>query len=359
MKRIHRIYFDSNVVLKEGWPRVSAALDGLLWVAKVFKISVVLLDVVARELEAHWMREYKESRRAIQGLAEIHARIGLPAEVAGLPKVEEALAAYRRTVGAVEQEHGLVRVKGELRPTSEMFEMAIRESRPFQKKGRNFQDTVILLAAIDDLAKNPGQTGVFLSKDGVFEQSVVSAHSGPRKVELTLFMEVNQLFEVLRNELSEALKKVWDAEQVRAVDAVQQNAASLKDYIAHNLEIPANTGFEGEILSIKDIEELRILAVQTSDPAKKEENQPVSFTVEAEVSFRAITAPSLFEIAFATRKVHKVGGEAKIVRNPWLAEMQPNEPRERIIKRVVLVETRAKVADKGYKDFEFLSVKLK
>jgi hypothetical protein len=359
MKKFHRIYFDSNVAIKEGWPKISAALDSLLWVAKLFKISVVLLDVVERELEAHWTREYQEARRATQIAQEIHARVGLASGAMRLPELDDVRAAYRKTVDAIVEEHGLVRAKSELRPTTELFEMAIRELKPFQKKGRNFQDVVILLAAIDELARNSGQRGVFLSRDGVFDQSVMTKHSSLRKVELTLFPEVTQLSDVLKNELGEALKKVWDIEQAKAVSAVQRNAAQLRTYIAQNLEIPANPALEGEILSIEGIEDLSVLTVQTSDPMRKGENQPTTFTAEVEVSFRATIAPNLLQLALGAQKAVKVGAESRIVRNPWLEVLQPNEPKEQVIKRVVLVEIEATVVNKEYENLKFLSVRLK
>ena len=360
MLRFRRIYFDSNVAIKEGWPRFSAAFKQVLQFAQMFKVPVVMLDVVERELEAHWVRDYVETCKAIGGVKAIHDRVGVKTDLQ-LPVLSEIRAAYRGVVDKTVQEHGIERVAAALRPTSEFFELAIQETKPFQRKGKNFQDAVIVLAAIDDLASKPGEVrnplginrvgaGAFLSRDGVFDQQTLDALSRSAKVQLTLFPDLDQMLDVFGDELSQALKATWDNDQRQAADALNENADLLKKYIAEHVEIPTDQAFFGdEILSVESIENIKVLHARTSAPWEREEGQPAIFTAEVDVDFRAVVRPRLYLSLFQpVAKVVKVGGETQITSNALVSGSQSNEPREQLISRTVELEIKGTLADKRY-----------
>jgi len=356
----HKIYFDSNLAIKEGWPRVSAAFKRTLFLAKTFETPVILLDVVESELEAHWVRQYRESLDAVADLQKLHEQIGLTV-APGLPELKEVRTAYRKAIDGLVSEHGFVRVRSQLRPTMQLFQMAIWEAKPFQKKGRNFQDAVICLAGIDDLAKDPTHTGAFLSRDSVFEQESLDALSRPTKVRLLLFPDLNQLSEVLKNELGERLRTSWDVDQKQAAKAIEENIEIVTAYLAKNLEIPANLGFGGEILSIEGIEHIRVLAVRTPAPWDRDSGKPFILTAELEVSLRAIVKSGILPmLIFQPPQVVRVGAESSPVQNPVLSSKQISaEPTEQLVSRTVQVEISATETDGRYTNLEPLSIGLK
>jgi hypothetical protein len=52
-----RIYLDTNILLKEGWPEISVKLREMLTLSRGSQISVVLPEAVEREVRAHWFRD--------------------------------------------------------------------------------------------------------------------------------------------------------------------------------------------------------------------------------------------------------------------------------------------------------------
>jgi hypothetical protein len=64
--RFRHLYFDTNILFREGWPRVSAKLENLLSLAQSIGVTVYLPEAVERELEARWLRAYTEKWGKLQ-----------------------------------------------------------------------------------------------------------------------------------------------------------------------------------------------------------------------------------------------------------------------------------------------------
>ena len=55
------IYVDSSIFIDEGWTNISSLLKGVISLSKNARVSIVLLEPVERELEAHWMRDWDKT----------------------------------------------------------------------------------------------------------------------------------------------------------------------------------------------------------------------------------------------------------------------------------------------------------
>lgn len=68
----HRLYFDSNVLIRARWPTGSAELETLATLARDVGVELFLPEPVAQELEGHWLREVRKARdRAHAGVREV------------------------------------------------------------------------------------------------------------------------------------------------------------------------------------------------------------------------------------------------------------------------------------------------
>jgi hypothetical protein len=85
-----RIYLDTNIWLKEGWPEISVKLREMLTLSRGSEISVVLPEAVEREVKAHWHRDMKIK---LKKLTAAELTFGATIEGIGLdlgPTIEES-----------------------------------------------------------------------------------------------------------------------------------------------------------------------------------------------------------------------------------------------------------------------------
>src|SRR5882724_10708176 len=200
--RYRRVYWDSEPLSKKPYyfPKVTSEVSAALALLKTFKVSSVLLAPVERQLEARWLTEYRSSRNSskakLDNLREFGDQIGLDVgTLPSLPSQADAQVVFRTAVDSIVDKYGITRRSPVLRDTVELFDMAINHQKPFGLEGKNFQDTVILLAAIDDLRDSGLGVGVFVSADGDFDQETVNRLATPAGVELRLFGGAEALLE--------------------------------------------------------------------------------------------------------------------------------------------------------------------
>lgn len=153
-----RIYLDTNILLAEGWPRISVKLREMLTLARGSQISVVLPEAVEREVKAHWLRDLEEQLTELTA-AERHfgaltSNIGWDAEptTKELFDLDSAGDKYIEVVDKLKSEWCIISAPLNPVPLDGLFQMAITKQPPFEDRGTGFQDAVILLSAIEDLA---------------------------------------------------------------------------------------------------------------------------------------------------------------------------------------------------------------
>jgi hypothetical protein len=89
------IYFDTNSLKAEGWPRVSAGLRNLRDLAKFVGVRLFLPGPVETELEALWLREFESKRSAFKNLRTHAGRVFQVELTLALPSDAELLTANR------------------------------------------------------------------------------------------------------------------------------------------------------------------------------------------------------------------------------------------------------------------------
>ena len=179
------IYPDSNCLIKEGWPDASTALRNLLTVANFRNVRLILLDSVELELEAHYIREFRD--KVYETTAKV-ARLEKIAEKAALgialrvPSPAEVGEGYRAAVTRVLNANRIERASVPFRESNELYRMAVSREVPFAREGSGFQDAIICLAAIDHLAASGLKTGAFLTRDGIFSDKAIESLAQPKGV---------------------------------------------------------------------------------------------------------------------------------------------------------------------------------
>jgi hypothetical protein len=97
--------------------------------------------------------------------------------------------------------------------------MAVFQKLPFKEKGRNVQDAVICLAAIDDLASSGEKVGALVSGDEIFSQEVLDGFC--KKLNVSLVLSASCTDDKSRLS-SQALKcGVFDARKIRGFGAIR------------------------------------------------------------------------------------------------------------------------------------------
>lgn len=266
-----RIYWDTNILIHEKWPDVSAAMAQALSLGNSLKVEAVLLEPVERELEAHWRRDLLSAQGSFDHFRQMVKRVEL--QVPEVP-LEDAIKAYRKTVDELVSKHGLVRRAPTYRGLEEVFGMAINHVKPFGEKGKNFQDVVICLAAIDDLANSGSRTGIFVSADGAFDQAVLNAHTSLLSIEFKLFRSVDDVLDYFKSHLLEAKQRAWEHSEQLAEKAVKASLPQIEEYITAELEIPAIAGVE----SVNTVKVASVEKVQTPNPESCSEGDRVTIT---------------------------------------------------------------------------------
>lgn len=347
-----RVYFDSNILLRHQWPRVSQTLLNAMSIVKDFRIPAILLDAVEKELRAHFLRGLAAAKAETENKARAVARIcesvGVRAPSISLAPAPKLEAAYNKTSARAVRELGLRKRAPQLRDVKELFEMAIQRTKPFQEKGKNFQDVVICLTAIDDLISSSGNTAAFISSDGIFEQSVLDEMCEAHRVRLILFDSLQGLTDDLRKHLDERQEKEWSHDEQLARDAVARERSKIQQFLEANLGIPTSMGLfrSRQILRIHRIEISKITRVETPSPAHRISGLPITITAQLEINIHAtVRIPRPSSALTETLKV----GESR----PKLADRIGGSlyiEEDEILSRPVTVEIEAVRDEDNYND---------
>ncbi len=351
-----RIYFDSNLMIKANWPSLGQTMQNVFELVDFFGATCVLLDAVERELRAHWERDYRKTQLEAAGkvanLKKLSDQVGIVVS-SQLPQESDVHKAYLATVERLLEERPLVRAAPPLRCTAEFFEMAIHHAKPFKEKGKNFQDAVICLAAIDDLASLPEKSGAFVSRDDIFDQKTLDVFCEPLGVYLKLFQNEDALIADLRSFVTASMTHEWAEEERLAMAAFQTNQGRLEAFIAETLEIPQRLGLFGDrIISISRIEIMEVSKVQTPVPWKLPRNEPVTITATIQLGIHARVRR---QYAGPERPSQIRVGKAPISNEGSFRPFRTEEVEE-LLKRLFSLEMRATRTTDEYTDLEPVSV---
>jgi len=355
-----RIYFDSNILLRSGWPRVTQTILSATSILRDFDLPAILLDPVEKELRAHFLRALTLARAEAENKAGALASgcktVGVTAEPVSLPSIPKIEAAYNRTSAEIISQLGLLRRVPALRTTEELFEMAILRVRPFQEKGKNFQDAVIALAAIDDLVLSSKRAGAFISSDNIFEQSVLDQLCQTHQTKLFHFGSLQALIDDLRRHLDIQQEAEWSDDEKLAEEAVNRELSQIQKFLDANLEVPARLGFgTRRILKIHQIEIVGVIRVETPSPSHRVAGEPVTITAHLGINVHAtvrVPGPS----ALSTEKLKKGEPPSSTKLVDRISSLYIE--RDEILRRTVTVELEAMKEGQEYRDLKPRSVSL-
>jgi hypothetical protein len=128
---------------------------------------------------------------------------------------------------------------------------------------------------------NP-RAGDFVSRDKGFDQQGIEDLSRTQGVQLILYEDLEPLRQVLANELSGTIKKAWDKDRQRAIEAARGNMKLLQDFTRKNLEIPERLG-RLEVVRVTNVEAVDVLEARTPFPLGRKEGEPVTLSVDVKI----------------------------------------------------------------------------
>jgi len=350
-----RIYFDTNVLVRARWPRLSQTMRTALLTASHLAIPTILLQSVEHELRAHCVRNLTEICTQIIDNTHKLASLceGLDDEWASsLPSQRHLEEAYDKAANENVAAFHMLRKAPSLRKTDEMFEMAIHKKKPFGEKGKNFQDAVICLAAIDDLVSSSDHVGAFVSRDDIFEQQTLDDLCKRLDVNMRVFKDEVALNDDMRTFLRRQAAKEWIEDEELASIAINESLPALQEFIEANLEVRTRFGFTSRILTISRIQVVKVTRVETPSPWDRLPGETLTITAQVLIHIfatvrRVASAPS--EI------VLKVGATAQAARSA--AQHTPlYSDREEVLERTVDVELSTAFSGGRYINLKPISV---
>lgn len=185
----------------------------------------------------------------------------------------------------------------------------IRQRTPFKEKGRNFQDAVICLAAIDDLVASGDKVGAFVSGDNILSQDVFDGLCKKVGVKVILFDSVDRLYQDLNRLLSAAEMHLWQMERDLAAHAVRAYSTKIGEFVETNLEIPRSLGGSNWIVELGRIELAEIAAADTPIPWEIKPGNITTISADLKLNVHAIVHRQI--VTSATVVVIKVGVPAQ------------------------------------------------
>lgn len=181
------IFLDTNV-LDRSWPSLSNEIRRIARAANDLNISVHIPEVVRRELDHHWRTSLDALPTKLDQIRYEYARIvgdGWPS--VKVPTSAEAHSTYLRAIEETLKGHNIVEHPDLPNVScSELLDYAIQRDIAFEEEGKNFQDSLIVLSAVEHMIATSKVAGVIVSNDGVFERkrAVLELFYGSKNVRL-------------------------------------------------------------------------------------------------------------------------------------------------------------------------------
>jgi hypothetical protein len=282
------LYLDTNILIGSSWPQIGLRLENLLILASWSKVSVFIPDPVEREAEEHWLRAVSEHASGLTGAAENFRRI--TRQVSGAVEVkcegeQELLERYRRLADVTKAHYGILISPFTTRPLSDLFSSSIRYVLPFvaekNKKGKGFQDAVILSSVIEHLNSNPGFSGVLVTDDEVLSKVNISEFTpGYPKAKLKTITFEHAFPVLYDNYWDEQIKKPWEQERKNATQAVKAMHSEMRSFVESSLtDETFRSGTSLKPLKLLGVDRVDVSYVQTPIPDPTKPNRPVRIAI--------------------------------------------------------------------------------
>jgi hypothetical protein len=291
------LYLDTNVLIGANWPALALRLENLLVLTGWMKVSIFLPEPVEREAEQHWLREVRDSSAGLVGSVENFQR--LTRRVKGIAEVraenEEALLLrYRELAISICNHFGILTIPMTTRPLSEFFDMAIRYETPFvsdkSKKGKGFQDAVVLASVLEHLIANPQLSGLLVTDDEVFSKVDV-ARFMPSCAEVRLkVLSFEQTFTALYDSFwDQHVKRPYEEERQNAKEAVEGMKPEIIAFLQSNMDEAAlKEGSSQAALKLLSIDNVEVSYVNTPLPIPGKQERSARIAIALLVRCRVL-----------------------------------------------------------------------
>jgi hypothetical protein len=256
------------------------------------KVAVFLHEPVEREVEQHWLREVRDSSAGLVGSAENFRRITRRVEGKADVRTEDEetlLLRYREMAISACKRFGILPTPMTTRPLPEFFDIAIRYRTPFisdkSKKGKGFQDAVVLASVLEHLKANPQLAGLLVTDDEVFSKVNVAKFM-PRCAEVRLkVLSFEQTFDALYDSYwDQHVKKPWQEERQDARKAVDGMEPEIRSFLQSNLDETAlRAGSSPAALKLISVGKVEVSYVNTPlpIPGKPDRSARIAIAVQA------------------------------------------------------------------------------
>lgn len=228
-----RLFFDTNIMIAAGWPRISVKLENILKVAHKLDVIVELPQAVQIELKRNFRERMRKNLSVVSPLLqEFNWVQGRPKDAVDLATEEELCLCYEKTVQKLLDDWRFNTTRMPAIDASTLFSQANERELTFGDEGRNFQDTIIFHSMIDCLAALPGESGILIATDGIFKkrEEALKKYAADLNVQFQTMM-IETVTEYLEKQLGDSAQSRLIRHKALATKAVSDYLPTLTDLI--------------------------------------------------------------------------------------------------------------------------------
>lgn len=338
------VYFDSNVLRKAGWPDPSAQLLELLSKLAGASVQPCLVDLVREELTESWIRDLVRDRSSLASKSKDWCRrslgLGSVEAPAALPTVEEM---RKHLAHATAKLTSLFRaVPTTTQPTAFFTRLAMSRGGAFVEGGKGFNDTVILISALEDMEKHGVESALFVSADGGFKPEGMNQVT--RGKDLRIAQDFETVDKMVDQLVSQRVHAYISEKKKMLLSAVEAHRTELRDFLRQHLTLTReDLKTADQVLKVEFLEIIKLEDAHSSPFELGQENRDENrISVDVNVRVRVDTVTFSFE-AMLGQEPRPFGPEDSMITS-----------REHVA--LVTVEATVEVSKRGIEAFKFLRV---
>jgi len=358
-----KLYLDTNIFVRAGWPHISGGLITLFQLAKDLGVTAVMPSAVELELEQRWIKEVTVDLENIKkGVEKIQRRTAAMAldlgnfKLPSTPSLNDLRTKHQNYVQELRQKWQIQTAPLTNRKTDELFQLALLPSPPFTEEGKGFKDMVIFLSIIDHLKQTGTTKGAFVTADKVFEIPAVKQLLDDAGVQVDFYKSPEEVIVVLERGLEVRVKAAWQKDRKQAAKALGRILPTIEEFVTKTLEVShwdllGWSDFRETLTAVPKIKINGIVegSVQTTVPNQRLPGEDVRISFEVEAEIHAITLRKEYN-AGATPGLFVLGVDVPGVTR----EIQKKE----ILSRIIKLEADSQVVVGQYQDINLLTPRL-
>jgi len=354
----HWVYFDTEPLIKAGWPNPSVQLLQLMDQLQKNLSYLGLPEVVRMELEEHTLREARnewlEANEKIQRVLRKVGHVPSFKELPPLPSREVLKGQLGKMTADFVKRFDIVPMTS--RPLADFVNLAINRGATFTDTGRGFQDAVIVCSVLDHMKGVKNDSAVLVSDDNHFQSKGVTDICGAAGVNLRIVRNLDGVEQMLKEYLDEVSLRNWTRESARLKATLESKKADIEKYLIDHLAVEAFDviGFQAfknvKLISLDLISIENVYFSPSKDDRRKSSSNLLKISVDVKVRFLlhiepwAVVLPESFKLVDDLRPVQIP---------PEIA----NRSSER--EATVVVEAEATRSGSGYSNIELKRATLK